>query len=237
MDVTFLLLIFLSEIVGTIAGFGSSTILLPFALFLFDFETALVLVAFTHVFGNIGRIGFFKTGLNKSLILKFGIPSIAASLIGAALVPAIPRDSIRLTLGVFLVIYSLFSLFSEEVKVKASTLNLSVGGVLSGFTAGLIGTGGAIRGAFLTAVGLPKDKYIATAAFVALAVDVTRIPVYLKFGFLPNKYVALLPLYFVIAILGSFIGKRIVGRFPKKAFRKVVLIAILLVSLRLIFSS
>jgi uncharacterized membrane protein YfcA len=45
---------FVAEIIGTIAGFGSSTIFLPLALFFVDFKTAIVLVAIFHLFGNIG---------------------------------------------------------------------------------------------------------------------------------------------------------------------------------------
>jgi hypothetical protein len=40
--------------IGTMAGFGSSTIFLPLALFFVDFKTAIVLVAIFHLFGNIG---------------------------------------------------------------------------------------------------------------------------------------------------------------------------------------
>jgi len=36
---------FLVGIIGTVAGFGTSTLFLPVALFFLDFQTALVLVA------------------------------------------------------------------------------------------------------------------------------------------------------------------------------------------------
>jgi len=55
MDLLFLPIAFVSEIIGTIAGFGSSTIALPLSLFIFDFHTALALVAFLHIFGNISN--------------------------------------------------------------------------------------------------------------------------------------------------------------------------------------
>lgn len=45
---------FVAEIIGTMAGFGSSTILLPLALFFVDFKIAIVLEAIFHLFGNIG---------------------------------------------------------------------------------------------------------------------------------------------------------------------------------------
>jgi uncharacterized membrane protein YfcA len=59
-DLLFFIVAFVSEIIGAIAGFGSSTIFLPLALFFVDFHTALILVAISHLFGNLGRINFFK---------------------------------------------------------------------------------------------------------------------------------------------------------------------------------
>src|SRR3989344_2145138 len=183
MEILFFLAAFVSEIIGTIAGFGSSTVFLPLALSFFDFKTALILVALLHIFGNLGRISFFKSGLDKRTILIFGIPSVVMTLIGASLISFIPQDFLKGILGIFLIVYALLSLWKEGLKVKQSLFTSIIGGGLSGFLAGLIGTGGALRGAFLTAFSLPKEKYIATAAFTALLVDATRIHVYLGEGF------------------------------------------------------
>ena len=56
-----------------------STIFLPLALFFVDFKTTLILVAISHLIGNIGRINFFRHGLDKKMIITFGIPSILLS--------------------------------------------------------------------------------------------------------------------------------------------------------------
>ncbi len=175
MELFFFLAAFVSEIIGTIAGFGSSTVFLPLALLFVDFKVALILVAFFHVFGNLGRITFFRHGLDKNLLIKFGLPSIVLTIIGALIVSYIPQNTLKGILGIFLVVYAGYSLWEEDFRIKASTTSAVVGGGLSGFLAGLIGTGGALRGAFLTGFGLPKEKYIATAAAIALAVDITRI--------------------------------------------------------------
>jgi uncharacterized membrane protein YfcA len=39
-DILFFIVAFISEVIGAIAGFGSSTIFLPLALFFVDFQTA-----------------------------------------------------------------------------------------------------------------------------------------------------------------------------------------------------
>ncbi|MBI2022810.1 sulfite exporter TauE/SafE family protein [Candidatus Daviesbacteria bacterium] len=237
MEILFFLAAFFSEIVGTIAGFGSSTIFLPLALLFFDFKTALILVALFHIFGNLGRIGFFRSGLDKNILIKFGLPSILFTLLGALLVSVIEQNLLKGILGIFLVFYSLISLFKEGFKVKPTLSNSIIGGGMSGFLAGLIGTGGALRGAFLTAFSLPKEKYIATAAAIALAVDLTRIPVYFSQGFLENKFYWYIPILFALALAGSFSGKQIVDKIPKTQFRKVVLVAILAIGVKFIFAS
>jgi hypothetical protein len=234
MEFVFFVVAFIAEVVGTIAGFGSSTIALPLSLLFFDFKTALVLVAFLHIFGNIGRVGFFRYGLDKNILIKFGLASVVFSVIGALLVNYTPQENLKGILGLFLIIYSFLAWF-EKLAIKPSNTAAVVGGGLSGFFAGLIGTGGALRGAFLTAFNLPKEKYIATAAAIALAVDATRLPVYLKQGFLSSNFYWFVPVLFVIAIAGSFVGKNVVERLPQALFRKLVLIAILLIGLKFIY--
>ena len=103
---------------------------------------------------------------------------------------------------------------------------------MSGFFAGLIGTGGALRSAFLTAFGLSKEKYIATAAAIALAVDITRLPIYLKDGFLQPQFYWMLPVLLVIALGGSFVGKQITNKISQPVFRRIVLIAIFIIGIK-----
>ena len=235
MEVLFFLAAYFSEVVGTTAGFGSSTVFLPVALLFYDFKTALVLVALLHVFGNFGRISFFRRGLDWHLLLTFGVPSVLLSLAGALLVVHFPQDFLKAVLGIFLVFYALLFLWKENLKVTPTLINTVLGGGVSGFLAGLIGTGGAIRSAFLTSFGLSKVRYIATIAIIALAVDLTRIPVYFAQGFLDKKFYWYIPSLFIIALLGSFTGKQIVQLISKKQFRKVVLAAIFIVGIKFIF--
>lgn len=234
MELFFFLAAFISEIIGTIAGFGSSTVFLPLALLFVDFRVALTLVALFHVFGNLGRMAFFKHGLDKNMLLKFGLPSIILTFLGALIVSYLPQNTLKGILGMFLIVYAAYSLWKEDFRIKAHTVTIAVGGGLSGFLAGLIGTGGALRGAFLTAFGLTKEKYIATAAAIALAVDITRIPVYFAQGFLESKYYWYIPILFLIAFAGSFAGRQIVKKVPQKQFRKLVLIAILLIGIKFV---
>jgi uncharacterized membrane protein YfcA len=78
----FFIVAFISEIIGAIAGFGSSTIFLPLALFFVDFETALILVAvvlmvsvtvINDVIKQIGKIVLLPTGVQLFRSLQWFI--------------------------------------------------------------------------------------------------------------------------------------------------------------------
>lgn len=233
-EVLFFLSAFIAEVIGTVAGFGSSTIFLPLALFFVDFKTALILVALFHIFGNLSRITFFRHSLDKKLLLLFGVPSIILTIIGALAVNYIPQEVLKLVLGLFLFIFSIISVIKSEFRFKPSIRNAVIGGSLSGFLAGLIGTGGILRSSFLTAFNVKKNIYLATAAAIALVVDITRIPIYFKNGFLEARYYSYIPFLFIIAIASSYLGKKIADKIPQKIFKTVVLLFIALASLKFI---
>lgn len=104
---------------------------------------------------------------------------------GAFLVNQFSQEILKLLLVLFLITFSIVSLLRPNLKFKPSVRNTVIGGSLSGFFAGLIGTGGALS-AFLTAFNLKKGVYIATATTIALAVDMTRIPIYFSSGLRSN---------------------------------------------------
>src|ERR671918_709883 len=138
-EILFFLSAFVAEIIGTMAGFGSSTIFLPLALFFVDFETAIVLVAIFHLFGNIGRISFFRQGFDKRIILQFGVPSVLLSLLGAFLIGIIPQPTLKLILGIFLIVTSGSFLAKPGLKFAASTGTFIAAGSATGFITALVG--------------------------------------------------------------------------------------------------
>lgn len=224
----------IAEIIGTMAGFGSSTIFLPLALLFVDFKTAIILVATFHLFGNLSRIIFFRQGFEKKIIIQFGAPSVLLSLLGALLIGVLPQPVLKLILGIFLIVTSVSFLAKPGLKFPANTATFIAGGSITGFITALVGTGGALRATLLQGFNIEKVKYIATAAIIALATDVTRIPVYISQGFLTEQYYLHLPILFSIALAGSFIGRKIVKRIDQEKFRKMVLVVIVLVSITFI---
>ena len=208
----FLFLAFIAEIIGTISGFGSSILFVPIASIFLPFKEVLGITAVFHVFSNLSKIALFRKGINKEIILKLGIPAVVFVIIGALLTNYIPQKETELGMNIILVILAIYLIITSNRTVKQSNANLVTGGILSGFLAGLIGTGGAIRGITLAAFNLSKEVFIATSAVIDLGVDSSRAIIYIYNGYFLKEYIILIPFLILISIAGSWIGKIILKK-------------------------
>jgi len=224
---------FIASLLGTISGFGLSTIMVPILTLFYPFPIVLLFVGVIHLFGDIWKVIFFKRGAQWKLILLFGIPGILFSYVGAALSVGSSEVLLKRFLGGFLLLYVFYLFLKQSWKIPASNRTSIMGGSLSGFFAGIFGVGGAVRGAFLSAFNLPKEMYIFTSGMVALFIDITRIIKYLTSGTtLPENLILILLLAIPISLSGAFIAKTIVTKVPQKYFRLVIAVLLGFVALK-----
>lgn len=227
----FIILAFIAEIVGTVSGFGSSILFVPIASMYFDFKVVLGITAVFHVFSNLSKIGLFRKGINKEIAIKLGIPAIIFVLIGAWATTLFNTAELELSMNFLIIAIAIYLLINFNKKIAQTNKNLYLGGVLSGLLAGLVGTGGAIRGITLAAFQLPKDVFIATSALIDLGVDASRAVVYVSNGYFEKQYLFLIPFLIGISLLGSYIGKLILKKTSEKYFRYFVLIVVVVTSI------
>lgn len=227
---SFYLLALLAEVIGTVSGFGSSILFVPIASLYFDFQLVLGITAVFHVFSNLTKIALFRKGIDKNIVIRLGIPAVIFVIIGAAFSAFVPQRQLELLMCILLIALSVFLLLFSGRQLRMSDKNLVISGVGSGFLAGLIGTGGAIRGLTLTAFNLPKDLFIATSAVIDLGVDSSRAVVYFFNGYIIFDILYMIPILIVISILGTWIGKKILNRVPQNLFRYLVLSIIVITS-------
>jgi uncharacterized protein len=223
----FLVLAFVSEIVGTISGFGSSILFVPMASLFFDFKSVLGITAVFHVFSNLSKIALFKKGINKEIVVKLGLPAVLFVILGAFLTSFLSTNYIELGMNIALLFVSVYLIFNVNKEIRQSNRNLVIGGIVSGFLAGVTGTGGAIRGITLSAFQLAKETFIATSALIDLGVDSSRAVVYISQGYFKKEFIILIPFLIGISILGTFLGKKILKYTSEKTFRYIVLVVVL----------
>lgn len=226
--IIFILLALIAEILGTIGGFGSSIFFIPIAAYFLDFHSVLGITALFHVSSNITKIAMFRNGFDKSLVLYLGIPAVISVLIGAYFSKFIISNGLEVALSAFLIITSLAFLVFKNISIKPSRKNSIIGGVLSGGMAGLLGTGGAIRGITLTSFKLKPEIFIATSAIIDLGVDSSRAVVYWSNGYVHQHDLYFIPGLIVASIVGTYIGKKLLSKISAENFRVIVLVLVLI---------
>jgi uncharacterized membrane protein YfcA len=233
------------SIITLFSGFGLGTVLMPvFALF-FPLPVAIAATAVVHLANNIFKAILVGKLAKWEVVLKFGIPAAAASVIGALLLgimsnfPPLLNYSIKdhefkitimgLIIGTIITISSLFELIPKFSKFTFSSKYLYVGGIISGFFGGISGNQGVFRSAFLVKAGLNKGQFIGTSVLSSIFVDVVRLLVY-GWSFYSQKFFQVLPVNTngiliaasLTAFLGSYIGSKLIDKVTFKTIQLLV---------------
>jgi len=229
------LLTLVASYVGTIAGFGTSTIMLPILLVFLPFHIALLLVGIIHFFDDLWEIILFRQAVNWKLLLSFGIPGVIASFLGASLTISEPAQILTRLLGLFLIIYVALIISHPKFKMTNDTAHASLGGSLSGFIAGLFGIGGPTRSMFLSALNLPKETYLFTSGAIAIFIDPPRLLTYFAGGTrLSGSLLWGLLLFIPLSFVGSKLAQLTVGQIPQKKFRNVIAVFLYVIGVKLL---
>jgi len=248
---------FLSAGLTMYSGFGLGTMMLPvFALF-FPAEVAVVATAMVHGANNVFKASLLGRQADREVVLKFGLPAIAAAVLGALALGWVAQSDSSLTLvfsdrtvseitpvklfiGFAMMAFALFELLPRFRSLEFDRRYLSLGGVLSGFFGGFSGHQGALRSAFLAKAGLTTERFVGSNAVIGLLVDLTRIIVYVALFAAAGGHLSdfngwpLVMAGAISAFCGVMLGKRFLHKVRMTSVQTLVGILLFAVGLALI---
>lgn len=237
------------------SGFGLGTLLLPaFALF-FPPAVAVGLTALVHFASSLFKLALMGRHANRGVVLRFGLPALAASLTGAWLLTRLAGlpvlatwtlgdaphhiTLLKLVLAVLMLAFALEEVLPFSGRVRLDRRHLPLGGLLSGFLGGLSGHQGALRSAFLVRAGLSKEAFVGTGSVISGMVDLSRLGVY-AWGFwltgqhgIPAGKVPLVVAAALCAFVGALLGKRLLRKVEIRTIRRIVAVLLVTVALGL----
>jgi uncharacterized membrane protein YfcA len=221
---------FFAGAVSAVAGFGIGSILTPLLGLTIGVKLAVAAAAIPHFIGNALRLWTLRHRVDKQILKTFGLMSAAGALVGALLHAAVATQALKLVFGIVLIIVGAFGVTGWSDHLRFGRRGAWTAGGISGLLGGLVGNQGGIRAAAMLALDVRKEAFVATAVAIALVVDGARLPVY---AFSTGR--DLLTVWPLIAgasvavILGTFLGRSLLGRVPESVFRRLV--AALLIAL------
>ena len=234
------------------SGFGLGTLLLPaFALFV-PVEQAIAMTAVVHLVNSLVKVALVGRQADRATILRFGLPAIAAALVGAWLLGKLSAAEplvayrafgrsfevlpVKLAIGILLVAFAAIEVLPWSRGLAFPARFMPLGGVLSGFFGGLSGMQGALRAAFLARAGLTAESFVATSAVMACLVDVSRLGVYA--GQVATLWRQLdwplLGTAVAAAVAGAVVGKRFLAGMTMQTVQRLVAALLVLVAAGLV---
>lgn len=243
---------FTAAILTFFSGFGLGTILTPVMMIFFPTEIAIAFTGLVHFSNNIFKFFLVGKNIDKKVLIRFGLPSVIAALIGSYLLVLIDESNVifsyhffdkkidvvlvKFFISILLITFAIIDLIPQIKNLNFDKKYLPVGGFLSGFFGGLSGNQGALRSAFLVKHGLEKSVFVATTVAVSSLVDITRLGIY-STNFLNLNYSDFYQLGFfsvVSAVAGSFIGNNLLKKVTIEQIKKIVALLLVLLGMSLL---
>jgi uncharacterized protein len=226
----FLLATFFGGLTSGVAGFAMGLVVSGVCLHLF---TPLQTAALIAGYGFVTQ-GYALWKFRESVSWKSAAPFIVGGAIGVPigtmLLAYTDPDVLRVAIGAFLVLYTIYGLARPALKASRETASIDVGvGVLNGLLGGLTGLSGIVIVIWCQMRNWPKDVQRGIFQPVLMATIVMATASLTVAGAMTVETVKIFLLGLPCMIAGTWVGLKLYGRLDDEAFRKVVL-ALLLVS-------
>lgn len=227
---------FIAGMISSVVGFGGGIILIASMSTLTSPQEAIALTAPAVLFGNLHRVWLFRTDLDRSVLTSFLYGAVPATLIGSVLLPYLPENGLRLTMGAFLLLFVTRDTLRLRPSVgrSSSPRLLIAGGFANGAAASTIGGGGPLSAPFLSAFGLVRGAFIVTEAAGNAVVQFLKVVVFTTSGLLTAGLLAATLAAMSSISIGNRIGKRLLGSVDDTLLRRIFRATLVILALRLI---
>jgi len=205
-----------------LAGFGSGLIAIPLLALMLPLTIAVPLIVLLDYLASSSHGIRHRERIHWSELL----PLLPFSLIGIALALYLFQqiDALLLGkgLGVFIILFALYSLSSLAPRQQCGRLWSIPAGSLGGLIGTLFGTGGPFFVIYLKLRGLEKSEFRATFAMIFLLDGAVRLFGYLVSGFYDLDVMLLVAFSVPIMMIGMYTGGHVHAEISQQAFQRTI---------------
>ena len=229
-------IIFIAYTVKGLSGFGSGLIAIPLLAFLFPLSFIVPVLGLLSYSGTIMQ----SIHLRKQVVWRDMLPLIPFSLLGIAtaiwLLVNVDANSLVMALGVFVLLYSIYSLLPFPVHAGGRRWAIAAG-CGGGMVGALFGTGGPFYVVYLKMRQLNKNQFRATIAMIFLMDGGARMTGYALNGLFTEQVLWLVLTLLPVLFIGMYVGHHIHIKIDQKLFNRVISLLLLVSGVMLIVKS
>jgi uncharacterized protein len=233
--IPFLVGAFLGGLVSGLFGFAMGIVVSSIWLhFIPPVDNTVLIIGCTGVTQGYG-IWKLRHALDWPRAAPFILGGAVGVPLGVYLLAYSDPATVRAAVGVLLVAYSLYSFAKPSFKPVQAGFAADIGvGMLNGLLGGLTGLVGIILVIWCQMRGWSKDVTRATFQIVVLAIAVIAAVSLVTTGSVTAEMGKLYLIALPLMLLGTWLGFRLYGRLDEAAFRKAILLFLLLSGVMLV---
>lgn len=224
MAIRWLLLLVAGWLAATVsgaAGFGGALLLLPILALTVGGKAAVPILTVAQLLGNLSRAGFGWRDIRWKPALLFSAGAVPASVLGSRLFVALPPAFILRLVGVFLLAVVALR-HTKAGKRSVPEWLLAPAGAGVGFLSAIAGSAGPLGAAVFLSLKLPPQAYVASEAVTAVLMHLTKTITYGRYAAMTFGDVLRGLALGGSLVLGSWTGRKLIGRMPEKGFSLLV---------------
>ena len=228
---------FLGALVFGITGFGAALVTIPLATHVVPLQFALALYVLSDL-ACAAAVGFENPKRAVRAEWTRLIPMIlVGTVVGVTLLVNLPRQAATVALGVFVVVYSGYSLLRKSFDKKPVSPRWAwLAGFAGGITSTVFGAGGPPYIIYLSRRGLAREELRATLGFATLTSISLRAVAFLLTGLLLDwKVWAAAAAAVPAALVGIAVARRIYRRVQREMLMRLIMLMLLASGISLIF--
>jgi uncharacterized protein len=231
----FLAAAFFGGLVSGVSGFAMGLVVSGVWLHIIAPDQNALLIVLCGLVTQGSGIWRVRHAINWRTVLPFIVGGAIGVPVGTALLTTIDQGTLRITMGVLLVIYSLYGLIRPALGPVQGSVPAELGvGVANGLIGGLTGLGGIAVTIWCQLRGGPKDAQRAIfqpVMFATFFMTALSLAVAGTYTFETMKLYALaLP----ALVIGIWCGIKLYGKLDDAAFRRVILLLVLATGMSLV---
>jgi uncharacterized membrane protein YfcA len=224
----FLIATYFGGLTSGLSGFAMGLVVSGVWLHVMSPEQSAALIVLSGLVTQGSGIWRVRHAINWRTVSPFIIGGALGIPAGTALLRSVNPDTIRLSIGILLLVYSLYSLVRPAFNPVKANVPADFGvGIANGLISGLTGLGGVAVTVWCQLRGGQKDALRAIFQPVLFATFVMTTISFGLAGALTADTLKLYALALPVLIAGIWSGFGLYGKLDDAAFRKVILVLLL----------
>ena len=209
------------------AGFGAGVIAVPMLAFILPVSTAVSVAAVFTTFTSVQQVSRDWRRIAWTQFALVSLYTVSGIGLGFYFIKTLDENALRRSLGAFLIIYSIYALWTGGIPpvlpARWHRVFAAAAGIVGGCLGVLFGGGvGPIYVVYFNTLRLDRDVFRLTMSTVMLIGGGARIAGYANFGFYGGSTLTLLAIGLPLVVLGSWLGDRLARNLNPRLFGVMV---------------